>query len=126
MRVLVCGSRTWTDQYPILWALRALRIDYREELVVIEGGAAGADTCAREAADRLSVWRQQFPADWQRYGKAAGPIRNQQMLDDAPIDVVLAFVDKPLAESAGTADMVARAESAGVPVYVIEKRRPTP
>jgi hypothetical protein len=48
-------------------------------------------------------------------------VRNQHMLDNGHPDLVAAFVDKPLSESKGTADMVRRAIVAGVPVYVIER-----
>lgn len=61
---------------------------------------------------------EKYPADWEKYGKVAGPIRNQQMLDEGKPDVVYAFTDD-LSNSRGTADMCRRANKAGVPVYVI-------
>jgi len=88
--------------------------------VVIHGGAKGADTLAARSADNQGVTAEAYPADWGTHGKAAGPIRNQQMIDDAKPDVCWAFVDKPLAESRGTADMVRRARKAGIPTYVTE------
>ncbi len=119
MRILVCGSRT----YPIDFLLPTILDAYRAQagyLVVIDGGARGADAHAHDWAVRREVRSDRYRADWDTHGKAAGPIRNQQMLDEGEPDLVLAFVDKPLAESKGTADMVRRARKAGVPVYVIE------
>jgi hypothetical protein len=120
MRVLVCGSRTFEDEQMVRIVLDGM---YHEHgtLTVIEGGARGADRFAGEWADkRILADHVQVPAQWEEYGKAAGPIRNQAMLDYGP-ELVLAFVDKPLLESRGTLDMVTRAEEAGIPTYVIEK-----
>lgn len=129
MKVLVCGSRTFSDEDVIHMVLRGLYRDWYERsttnrFVVIEGGARGADEIAAWWADMWlgSIGHWQYPADWERHGKAAGHIRNQEMLDEGQPDVVWAFVDKPLEQSRGTADMVRRAEAAGIPVYVVEKR----
>ena len=113
MRVLVCGSRNWTDADAILEALVALGPVIE---VVIEGEAPGADSLAREAAQRLDIPVLKFPADWTKYGKAAGPIRNQQMLDEGHPDLVLAF---PLQASRGTWDMVRRARLANIETRVM-------
>ena len=114
MRLLICGSRDWTDGDLILRGLSALRgVD-----VVMEGEAPGADTLARRAAEHLGIPVLPFPADWEKYGHAAGPIRNQRMLDEGKPDLILAFVDG-LDTSRGTADMVSRARLAGVEVRVI-------
>lgn len=84
---------------------------------VIQGGAAGADSLALLAALTLALPYRTFKADWKKYGKAAGPIRNQQMLDEKP-DQVLAF--RPSSGiTKGTADMVGRATKAGIPVKIV-------
>lgn len=117
MRILVCGSRDWNDYRMISDAL----IDnYSLPFVVIEGEARGADRMAAEWAER---WHQpvellRFPANWNKYGRAAGMIRNQQMLDEGKPDLVLAFHDD-LEHSKGTKDMVNRARRAGIEVRVI-------
>jgi hypothetical protein len=96
-----------------------------EPHVAIVGGARGADNIAEEMASHESgAYGSEilvFPADWDKWGKRAGPIRNKQMLDEGEPDLVIAFVDKPLRESRGTRDMVCRAVDAGLPVYVVEK-----
>ncbi len=119
MRVLVCGSRDFSDRWTMLWFAGV----FRNGDVLIEGGATGADTLARRCVESIgmAVRVLEYPAEWTKHGSAAGPIRNKQMLEEGRPDVVLAFVTKPLAESKGTADMVRRAKKAGVPVYVVSK-----
>jgi hypothetical protein len=114
MRVLICGDRHWADQAKIHQALNALE----GVSLVIEGECQGADLLGREVAEALGIPVRPFPADWRRYGRAAGPVRNQQMLDEEQPDQVLAF-HPDLARSKGTADMVRRARKAGLPVTVI-------
>ncbi|KKL09598.1 hypothetical protein LCGC14_2564270, partial [marine sediment metagenome] len=95
----------------------------REEIVklnpsvIIEGGARGADKIAREIAIELEIDVMEYPAEWDKYGEGAGPIRNQQMLDEAYPNLVLAF---PLPDSRGTWDMIRRARAAGIEVKIIE------
>lgn len=119
MRVLVCGSRDWKKRGPIQLVLRGMIVEI--DTVVIHGAAPGADSIAHMVAEELRFDCDPYPADWDTHGKKAGPIRNQQMLDEGKPDVVFAFVTRPLAESRGTADMVRRAKKAGVPVYVTER-----
>lgn len=96
---------------------------------LIHGAALGADIMAAGLVEDSNLqyadseyWTEilPFPADWNRYGKSAGYIRNQQMLDEGKPDMVLAFVDKPLEESKGTRNMVHLAKLAGLPTYVIQ------
>lgn len=112
MRILVTGSREWTDRDAIEQALGRIPDGPH---TLIHGNARGADLIACETAHALGweIWG--FPADWKRHGKAAGPIRNRQMLDYDP-ELVLAF---PLGESKGTRDMVRLAERAGIPVVEV-------
>lgn len=115
-RVLVTGGRNWNNTDTIWCALdRELEeLTDEEELVVIHGGCpTGADELADQWAEDSGVAVNVFPADWDTYGKAAGPIRNQQMVDGA--DVCLAF---PMGESRGTRDCMRRAKAAGIPVIV--------
>lgn len=110
MRVLVCGGRDYGDRAAVARELD----DYLHRvshLVIIQGGASGADQLARDWCVQRFVSYQHFPADWRRHGKAAGPIRNAQMLADGRPDVVLAFPG-----GRGTADMIRQARAAGVPV----------
>ena len=115
LRVLVCGSRNWTDHKSIWRLLNRLRTE-ATNISVIEGCAQGADYAAHEwIAPGVEIYH--FPADWDRYGKGAGPIRNQQMLDEGKPDFVMAFTED-LANSKGTKDMVSRARRAGLTVLI--------
>jgi predicted Rossmann-fold nucleotide-binding protein len=119
MRVLVCGGRDYSDESAVWGALDALRQRYGR-LTVIQGGATGADELARRwAVIQASTHLINEPADWKKHGKAAGPIRNQRMLDEHRPDLVLAFPG-----GRGTADMVRRAKSAGV--NVVDPTLPSP
>lgn len=86
--------------------------------VVIQGGARGADTLAQLAARRIGLPCITYEADWDRHGKAAGPIRNQQMLETSAPELVLAFIPES-GITKGTRDMVTRARAAGVEVREI-------
>ena len=112
-RVLVCGGRAYEDRQRVFEILAQ-----RQPSVVIQGCARGADSFAGEWADLNGVEHLRFPADWDNLGRAAGPIRNQQMLDEGRPDLVIAFPG-----SKGTRDMMRRAVLAGVPVEMID---PTP
>lgn len=123
MRVLVCGDRNWEDHWIIMRVLRGIyegARDWMWPLVVVHGAAPGADSMANACAGDIGAVVEPYPAEWDKYGRAAGPRRNQQMLDEGKPDVVLAFHDN-LAESKGTGDMVRRAKKAGLPVYVISR-----
>ena len=116
MKVLVCGSRDmpWEQQNLVLDTLRGLTI---KPTLIIEGGARGADQIAKVIAIFMGIPVQEFPADWKTYGKKAGHIRNQQMLDQNP-DLVIAF--HPAADiTPGTRDMVTRAQAKGTPVMTV-------
>lgn len=128
-RILVCGSRTYGEERFEYWIIRTIldellrhwRDHNSEKMVIIEGGAKGADSVAFDWArdEHLRVEHLSFPADWDTHGKAAGPIRNQRMLDEGKPDVVLAFSSN-LKDFKGTKDMIARAIKAGVEVRIIE------
>lgn len=82
------------------------------DLVIIQGGCpTGVDALARRFADEYDVAVESYPADWDRYGRAAGPKRNQAMAD-AGEGLCLAFPSR--GRSAGTWDMVRRAVAAGI------------
>lgn len=119
-RVLVTGDRHWED-YQFIWEVLSDVATATglsgHDITIIHGAAPGADTLADLAAYELGYAREPYPANWDGYHKAAGPIRNQQMLDEGHPDVVIAFHEN-LAESKGTKDMVTRARKAGIPVIL--------
>ena len=123
LRILVTGSRDWADYERVRVAIGAAAFEYgtaASDVVVVHGGARGADRCAADAAAELGVRAEPHVADWKRHGRRAGPYRNQQMVD-AGAAVCLAF---PMGVSVGTRDCVRRAELAGIPVRVHEPARP--
>lgn len=122
MKILICGSRDWTDPhaiYVVLAGAKALADTLEEPLVLVHGAAKGADSLAADMAERLRITALPFPALWDKHGKAAGPIRNQQMLDENEIAVTYAF--RLSGKSNGTDDMVRRSRGAGIPTYVIQQ-----
>lgn len=121
-RVLICGDRNWENYSRLLACVRKAN-DTEEIQVVIEGECRGADLMGRRAAEAIGLSADSFtllpfPADWNRYKLAAGPIRNQQMLDEGKPTEVWAFHDT-IEQSVGTKDMVNRALKAGLKVYLI-------
>lgn len=116
MRVLICGSRNWHDAQPIREVLEDLA-ERNETLVVIHGDAPGADRLAKRLAIEQGAEVIDEPADWEKYGKAAGPIRNQKMLDDHDPDEIWAF--RCSGKSNGTDDMVRRGRAANIPTHVV-------
>ena len=87
MVVLVCGSRFYSDYDKVYQCLNSMEGVSQ----VIAGGCRGADTLAARAAKACGYPFREFPADWRKFGKAAGPIRNQKMLDEGKPDLVVAF-----------------------------------
>ncbi len=103
MRLLICGSRRWKDERAIGKAILQLK-----PKVVIHGGARGADFMAGRNAERLEIPVEVYLADWDLHHEAAGPIRNQRMLQEGKPDVVLGFAES-LSSARGTSDMLRRA-----------------
>lgn len=114
MRVLVCGGRDYTDEGRVYEVLDRLR-ETRGIEVVMSGCASGVDAIAHAWGPDRGVRHLLFVADWRTHGKAAGPIRNQRMLDEGKPDLVVAFPG-----GKGTADMVRRARKAGVEVEEVK------
>ena len=113
MRVLVCGGRDYWDKDKVFSVLREIK-----PTAIIEGGCGGADHLAYKywltKCDLDKVKWLRFTAEWDRYGRSAGPRRNDRMLKEGKPDLIVAFPG-----GRGTADMVERARKAGVPVREI-------
>ena len=131
LRVLVCGGRDYNDRTSVYEALNTIVIDRGPIDVIIHGDASGADRLAGDWARAHGVTEIRVPADWAnidvpgavvrsrrdgtKYNAAAGPMRNQRMLDQHGPDLVLAFPG-----GSGTGDMMTRAYAAGVEVVLWE------
>ena len=123
MRLLVCGGRDYdaADAFNHLEAFALGDIEYVTGVMpahvdcLIHGGARGADEGAAQWGKSEHIKVLEFKADWKKHGKAAGPIRNQRMIDEGKPDVAIAF-----AGGRGTKDMVSRLRAAGVPVMQVD------
>ena len=114
MRVLVCGGRDFCD-----WGLLCNTLsDIKSETpisCIIQGDAKGADWLAKAWASWFNIPTEDYPADWGKHKKAAGPIRNQKMIDEGKPGLVVAFPG-----GAGTADMVRRAKKHNIKVIEVK------
>ena len=108
--ILVCGGRDHDDPEFIYDYLDELNETYGI-IALVHGDAKGADRIAGEWARTHRVKEIACPADWAGLGRKAGPIRNQYMLDNHKIDLVVAFKG-----GRGTAGMVKKALAAGLEV----------
>ena len=117
LKILICGDRNYTNYDSILYSIT--KISLKNKLSsVIEGGAKGADRLGRQAAQAIGVPEIiTFKADWEKYGKAAGPIRNRQMIKEGSPNLVLAFHSN-ISNSKGTKDMIFAANQAGIPIFL--------
>ena len=113
MKVLFCGDRNWDNEAPIRTALLELLPD----TIIIHGGARGADKIAGRIAKEMGFTVVEVPANWEKYGKAAGSIRNREMLSLGP-ELVFAF-HKNINESKGTKHMLKIAKDAGIDTILI-------
>ena len=111
-RLIVCGGVDFTDYAMLSRELDAL-IAALGAVTLVSGGARGADALAERYAAERGIPIRVFPAEWKRFGRAAGPIRNRAMLRFARerTAVVAAFWN---GRSRGTASMIGLAERAGV------------
>lgn len=113
MKILVCGGRNYADKERVFSVLDILDRD-EGVTAVVHGAASGADSLAGEWARARNKPEHKHPAEWSRHGRAAGPIRNTQMLDEHPdIKVVVAFTG-----GAGTDNMVYQAKRRGILIMV--------
>ena len=113
--VLVCGSRNWKNNKLIAECLSK----FPAGTTVMHGGCRGADVIAGSIARRMGFDTWVYPAQWNKYGKSAGPRRNDRMLDEKP-DLILAFHDH-VETSRGTRDVVMKAQKRGISVEIFSE-----
>ena len=120
-RIIIAGSRHITD-YQVLKNVmnRIFRDRNTRNLTVISGTAAGADQLGEEFAKRNQLKLCRFPADWETYGRAAGPKRNEEMarfaVSDRSEGILVALWD---GKSPGTKNMISTAKKYGLETHVI-------
>lgn len=110
MRVIIAGTKSICDGATVRMAIEASGFQITE---VVSGGSRGVDKSAERIAKSDRIPLKRFPADWDRYGKKAGPLRNREMA--AYADALIAVWD---GESRGTRHMIETMRKAGKPVYV--------
>jgi hypothetical protein len=128
MRILICGSRDFSDWEIIHEILDGYKTS---DLVVIHGACnteldtrrnkilgQGADAIAHDWCIKNNVKYQAWPANWEKHGKRAGFLRNTEMLEKGKPDIVIGFMNEPA--SNGTSMMLNIAKKAGIPTYRIQ------
>ena len=90
-RILITGSRSWDDISYIRSVFEMFSVECSEITLVSGACPTGADRLGEIVAAELGWNIELYPADWNRYGKRAGFVRNSQMIDTDP-DVVVGFV----------------------------------
>ena len=118
--LLVCGNRGWSDVNTVEDWLMPFSRKFGTRVTMRHGGAPGLDTIAEAIALHFGWQVDAFHAQWQRDGKAAGPIRNAAMVVDGKVQRCLAFGqlyrgDRPT----GTGDMVIKCNRAGILTTVV-------
>ena len=118
-RIIVAGGRD-VDNYILLSETLDTVVERYtvSEVSIVSGCCQGTDTLGERYAKELGIPVVRFPADWQAYGKAAGPIRNRKMAEYASEGegVLVAFWD---GASRGTASMIRLAETYGLETKII-------
>ena len=114
-KIIVAGGRDFTDRDRIRNICRIYFCNswLNAADVLISGGCRGADALAQEWAENSGFDFILHPADWDKHGRAAGPIRNRQMAQDG--NMLIAFWD---GKSRGTKNMIEEALKAGLEVHV--------
>ena len=112
-RVMIAGSRTF-DDFELLAATLDRVLAGKENVVIVSGGAKGADQLGERYAKERGLTVEQHLPDWKKHGKGAGMVRNGVMVDVA--DHAVFFWD---GESKGTADGIKKAQKRGIPVEVV-------
>lgn len=116
-RIIVCGNKDFKNRELCFEKLKELIPKYTNPEIV-SGHARGTDTFGEEFARAEGIRCSIFKAEWSHYGKAAGPIRNREMLDYAMEEnpVVIAFWN---GRSRGTKNMIELAKKAGAEVIIV-------
>lgn len=105
-KVIICGGREFEDYELLKKACDfylAKKFETGEKIVIVSGGARGADSLGEKYAEERGLEVQRFPADWNKYGKRAGYLRNKQMAEVS--NACIAFLSS-YGENKGTKMMI--------------------
>ncbi|MBR4407306.1 MAG: DUF2493 domain-containing protein [Clostridia bacterium] len=117
-RVIIAGCRDYTDYKTLKEFADLMLSNTKEEIQIVSGGASGADALGERYAQEKGYSLIRFPADWNKYGRSAGPKRNKQMAQYA--DALIAFWD---GKSKGTQNMIDEARAVGIRVRIKQYTR---
>lgn len=122
-KILVTGSRSFVDKDIVYAVLETNRVSISMPIILVHGGCdVGVDEIADSWANFSNVKKEIYKADWDRYGKGAGPIRNKLMVEKSKPDVAIAFWD---GKSTGTRNCIEECLNHGVNIHVIIRREET-
>lgn len=110
MKTIIAGGRDFED---VEYFLKCIENEFDSITEIVSGRAKGADTMGEILAVSNNVKIKKFPAQWDKYGKAAGSLRNKEMAEYA--DALIAFWD---GRSTGTYNMIQLAKKLGLKVTV--------
>lgn len=121
-KILVTGDRDWNDIKRVVEVLE----EYGPGTILIHGACRGADVICAAVGEALGFVVRDYPADWDKYKKGAGPVRNRQMLKEEhvsnePFDICIAF-HNDIENSKGTKDMMTCAKAAGIKTILISSK----
>lgn len=116
IKVIVAGGREFSDYFTVENSLIRILTPKGQpaEIEIVSGGATGADALGERFAKEQKCPVKRFPAEWHKYGKSAGPRRNEKMAEYA--DVLVAYWDQ---RSRGTRSMIDLAKKKGLEVHII-------
>ena len=114
-RILICGGRNYNDKEKFDAVMEMVRPWLAPLFCIIQGGARGADRLAMGWAFFEGCPMIEMRANWDKYEKSAGTVRNRWMLEYAMPDLVIAFPG-----GTGTANMIKQARSAGIDVFEVK------
>lgn len=118
MKLAIVGSRNFHDYDSFLKNVNEVLISWNVSLYhfdeIVSGGASGTDTLAEKLSTTYNITMKIFPAEWNIYGRAAGPTRNSQIVNYS--DFMIAFVAK---DSVGTLDSIRKAQQKRIPLVIV-------
>lgn len=110
-KIIIAGSRTFNNYDFVSKLLNTLDFS---DAIIVSGHASGVDSLGERYANEHEIELKVFPADWNKYGKSAGPIRNRQMAEYA--DVLILFWD---GESRGSKNMLETAKKFNLEIHEV-------
>ena len=113
MKVIIAGGRDFNN-YELLREKCDIILSNQQELVIVSGRVSGADSLGERYAKEKGYEMELFPADWKKYGKSAGYVRNSEMAEVA--ESLIAFWD---GKSRGTKNMIDIAKNKGLKVRIV-------